>query len=340
MALVTHQFQGSYVAFPPRPLSLSKVLTLKRCCAVGKTDRPLSLKHHILLSLLCRVVSPRFSAPRVKCLRISSFKGSARNDESSGRANGTTSKNSVKLSYLPNESDETIVDSPKAQNVPVSYTSEADEGIGGSPAIQRLFRKWLTILRTGSHGQLVDEISGEALPPRGVSETEKPVEERSQLIKALWCHFWGLDATIKVPLMIFAPLYLAINVTYGSEVSKELTPLWILGPLVVALYVKLFRGLWALYLFTFRQTVNVVKNLPVFYLIAYQYVANGKLKEDVHSRVWQPVVDVMNLDYKELSRRKLQELQEWLLERYLDFVESIWPYYCRTIRFLKRANLI
>lgn len=160
------------------------------------------------------------------------------------------------------------------------------------------------------------------------------------LINFLMSNYKDLFSYFQLFCIGSAPLYLAINVAYGSEVSKELTPLWILGPLVVALYVKLFRGLWALYLFTFKQTVNVVKNLPVFYLIAYQYVANGKLKEDVRSRVWQPVVDVMNLDYKELSRRKLKELQEWLLERYLDFVESIWPYYCRTIRFLKRANLI
>lgn len=94
------------------------------------------------------------------------------------------------------------MESPKAQNVPVSYTSEADESIGGSPAIQRLFRKWLTILRTRSPGRLVDDISGEALPPKGVSETGTPVKERSQLIKALWFHFWGLDAAIKIPLMI------------------------------------------------------------------------------------------------------------------------------------------
>ncbi|KAL3727328.1 hypothetical protein ACJRO7_032116 [Eucalyptus globulus] len=126
--------------------------------------------------------------------------------------------------------------------------------------------------------------------------------------------FLSAEGQRTVDIRNLAPLYLAINVTYGSEVSKELTPLWILGPLLVALYVKLFRGLWALYLFTFKQTVKVVKNLPVYYLIAYQYVANGKLKEDVRSHVWQPVVDVKNLDYKELSRRKLKELQEWLLE--------------------------
>lgn len=136
------------------------------------------------------------------------------------------------------------------------------------------------------------------------------------------------------------PLYLGVNVTYGREVSKELTPLWVIGPLIVALYVKLFRGIWALYVFTFKQTVKVFKSLPAYFLLAYKYVAHGKLKEDVQARVWHPVVRIRNMDYKELSGRKLGEFREWLLEKYLDYVESIWPYYCRTIRFLKRANLI
>lgn len=117
-------------------------------------------------------------------------------------------------------------------------------------------------------------------------------------------------------------------------------PLWVFGPLIIALYIKMLRGLCSLYVFTFKQTFKVVKNLPVYCMIAYEYVIRGKLKEAIIVRVWQPVVDIKNMDYKELTRRKLRELQDWLLEKYLDFVESIWPYYCRTIRFLKRANLI
>lgn len=135
-------------------------------------------------------------------------------------------------------------------------------------------------------------------------------------------------------------MYLAVNVAYGTEVSKELTPLWVFGPLIVALYVKILRVICALYVFTFKQTVKVVKNIPTYYLLACTYIGGGKLKEDMRDRFWQPVVYIKNLDYKEFSRRKLKDLQEWLLEKYLDFVESIWPYYCRTIRFLKRANLI
>lgn len=127
---------------------------------------------------------------------------------------------------------------------------------------------------------------------------------------------------------------------YGAEVSKELTPLWVFGPLIIALYIKMVRWLCALYAFSFKLTVEVIKNLPTYCRLAYNYVACGKLKEEIRARLWQPIANIKNLDYKELSRRKLKELQEQIMERYLDYVESIWPHYCRTIRFLKRANLI
>lgn len=137
-----------------------------------------------------------------------------------------------------------------------------------------------------------------------------------------------------------APLYLAVNIVYGSEVSKELTPLWILGPLVAALYVKMLKAICSLYVFSFMQTVKIVKNLPSYYMVVHEYLFRGKLKEIMQKYLWQPLVDIKNMDYKEATIAKLKDIQGWLVEKYLDFVESIWPYYCRTIRFLKRANLI
>lgn len=136
------------------------------------------------------------------------------------------------------------------------------------------------------------------------------------------------------------PLYLAINVIYGIEVSKELTPLWVLGPVIVALYIKIIQKLCALYVFSFNHTIKVLKNTPAYSILAYRYVFHGKLKEDIRSLIFYPILSIKNTDYKELRRKKLKELEEGLVEKYLDFVESIWPYYCRTIRFLKRANLI
>lgn len=136
-----------------------------------------------------------------KSLRISAFKGSAQNGESAGRVNGSkVPKNSVKLK----ESEDTITESPNVNDIPLSYASEANQSIASSPAIHKLFKKWLTMLRTQSPSQVEDGILGEELPPTEISETHHGTEkkERSEILKAVWCHFLGLDATIKIPLLI------------------------------------------------------------------------------------------------------------------------------------------
>lgn len=136
------------------------------------------------------------------------------------------------------------------------------------------------------------------------------------------------------------PLFLAVNLVYGSKVSKELTPLWILGPLIVALYIKMFQAICGIYAFSFKQTVKVVNNLPVYRLVLHDLIVHGKLKEAMRSCILEPVADIKDMDYKEVTRSTMKDLQGWLVDRYIDFVESVWPHYCRTIRFLKRANLI
>lgn len=140
------------------------------------------------------------SRPKLKALRISAFKGNARNGEPGGRASGSKiAKNSVKLK----ESEDAVNESSKANEVSLSYTSEANESVS-SPAIHKLFKKWLTNLRTQSSDQVVDDIIGEEPSPRDISETEVGTEkkETTALLKAVWCHFFSLDATIKIPLLI------------------------------------------------------------------------------------------------------------------------------------------
>ncbi|XP_059657914.1 uncharacterized protein LOC132304320 [Cornus florida] len=341
MALVTQHIQGSHVTFPSRPLPWNRGMKLKRYVTtlhmVARTDRFHSSKCQSCLSLGAPIVR----GLKGKSLRISAFKGSAQNDESGGRTSGSKSaKKSVKLSYVEREDEETLKESPVVQNVPLSHASEAEGTIAGSMAIQNLFKNWLTLLRTQTPNEVADEILEEPAPTVSGMENGSQKTEGGEILKAVWCYFLGLDATVKIPLLIFIPFYMVVNMLYGAEVSKELTPLWVLGPLIVALYIKMFRGLCALYVFSFKQTVKVIKSIPGYSVVALNYIARGKLKEDLRARFWQPVVDIKNLDYKELSKRKLKDLKVWAGEYYLDFVESIWPYYCRTIRFLKRANLI
>ncbi|KAF5732164.1 hypothetical protein HS088_TW18G00854 [Tripterygium wilfordii] len=341
MSLVAHQLQGSCATFPSRTLSCSKEVKLKQCAVAiqiaGKRDGCFSLKHKSHTG----VEAPCSCGSEVKAVRILAFKGNARNGDSGSRANGSrVPKNYAKLSYVPKETGESMVESPKVHNARVSYTSEANEAPAGSPAIHKLFKKWLTMLRTHSPSQTEDEIL-EGVPPSEISQSQNAPQNkgRSELLKASWQYFLRLDGTIKIPLLIFIPFLVAVYLIHGADLLKELTPLWVLGPLIVALYIKMFQALCALYVFTFRQTVKVIKNLPTYSSVAYSYVAQGKLNGYVRARFWDPLANIKK-NHRALSRKKLEELKEWVVEMYLDFVESIWPYYCRTIRFLKRANLI
>lgn len=342
MMLVTHQLQGSYVACPSRPLLWRKGLTLKRPVVtlhmLGRRERSISLRHST-----CLCIGAHTCGLNTKSIRISAFKGSVENGESGARAiDENVPKSSIKVSYVPKDGEATTIESSKAHNGPVTYSSETGENIVGSAAIQELFKKWIMILRSQSPSRVMDDALGEEAPPRDTSEAKIDTQRnrKGKILKTVWSYFWDMNATIKIPLLIFVPWYLGVNLIYGAEVSKELTPLWVFGPLIIALYIKMLRGLCALYVFCFTQTVQLIRNLPTYYLLAYNYIAHGKLKEDIRVHVWQPVVDMKNLDYKEVCIKKMKDFQEWMMEKYLDYVESIWPYYCRTIRFLKRANLI
>ncbi|XP_071703164.1 uncharacterized protein [Rutidosis leptorrhynchoides] len=332
MALVTHQVQGSYA--PPRYLPSKRGIESNNFLAtfpiVKRTDI-LLLKHR---SCLC-IKAPE---SKTKLFKISCFKGNVQNDESGGREKGSKCvKNPVRFSYVPQDRKETLAELSKVKNNHATPTSNMDGTSSGSQAIQHLFKSWLTLLRTpSSQSQLLNgTLDEEETSINETVETDRKIQNsgrRTVISKTVWRGFLDLDPAIKIPAMIFIPMYLAINMKYGPDVAKELTPLWIFGPLLVALYIKIVQGLCLLYIYSFKQSVKVVKNLPVY----YNYVVSGKLKETVHVRLWQPAVEFRNLGYKGIWK----QVQEWIVDKYFDYIESIWPHYCKLIRFLKRANFI
>ncbi|MED6186605.1 hypothetical protein PIB30_068331 [Stylosanthes scabra] len=324
--------------FSSRRSLCSKRLKLKQCLTkshlIGRADWHCISKQNICLS----VGPPCIGGFKVKPLRIAGFKGTAQNDDSGTKTNGLkVPKTSVRLE----ESGEFKSESPNGHSAPVSFAAEANESIAPSPGIHKLFRKWLTMLRTQPSDQEGEEILGEP-PPEVLPETLEGTQrnEKVEALKVAWSHFVALDATIKIPLIIFAPLFLFVNVKHGAEVAKELTPLWVMGPLIVALEIMFMRWVGGLYVFAFKQTIKIIKNFPSYCVFAFTYVFRGKLKEDINAYIFQPLLRIKNANYKKMMRRRFEAFAEWIMERYLDFVESIWPYYCRTIRFLKRANLI
>ncbi|CAI9267236.1 unnamed protein product [Lactuca saligna] len=142
------------------------------------------------------------------------------------------------------------------------------------------------------------------------------------ILKRIWCNFLSLDAKIKIPMIIFIPLFLTVNIKYGAHVTKELIPLWIGGPLLLALYIKIVHVIYSLYVFSFKQSVKLVNNF-----------GHGRI------HLWQQFVYFRNLDYKDESKRMWKEFQEWFGDMCMEFVESMWSYR-RTVGFLKMTKII
>lgn len=339
--MLAHQTQVSYSTHSLRPKALTHGVRWKSFAAfefIGRKDDfivPSKLRFHFR--------GQPISLPKRKVFKVSSFKGNAQNNERKGRDSGSKfPKAPVQLS-TQQEREEILPDSHDVQTHPLSCAPEGREDTtAGSLAIQKLFRKWLIILRTQTSSQRMDG-NFHKEPAQNVTSEGQHVTMRMKagnMLKAALVFFLGLDAAISIPLLIFIPWYLTVKLVYGVEITKELTPLWVLGPLIVALYIKVIQGLCSLYLFLFMQAVRLVKNLPAYSLLVYNYIAEGRLKAFLWTLFWKPIIDIKNLDYGALFRQKYKQIVEWAVEKYLDYIESIWPFYCRTIRFLKKAHLI
>ncbi|XP_041999336.1 uncharacterized protein LOC121748854 isoform X2 [Salvia splendens] len=328
--------RGSCGTFASVPSSWNRGSKLKHCVpALGAVER----KDRFIL-LKCRSCSSIGASlargPKSKPFKVSAFKDYQFDDSNNGSANSSKYlKDAVEVSYLKHKSEESSVESSKAQSdVP------AVQATTRSLAIQNLFKSWLVLLRAPSQTLEADKVLEESSVAKTSERPNTSVKQKGEILKAVWCRILSLDTAIRIPFFLFTPLYVAVNLVYGMEVSKELTPLWILGPIVVTVYVKTFQALCGLYAFSFKQTANVIKKLPVYYSLVHDHIVHGKLKEAMRMHIFLPLADIKNMNYREVTSRKMKDLQGWLVDRQLDLVELVWPWYCRTIRFLKRTHLV
>lgn len=150
---------------------------------------------------------PRSFGAKIEPFKISAFKGSAQYYQKGGRPDGLK----VPKAYVRLEgSGEAKSESPKAQNVPLSYPSEANDDLANenlrtSTAIHKLFKNWLAILCTKPANEEVKEILEEPSKAKGaLPETLDGSQsmEKSKILKVAWNQFLALDETIKIPLLI------------------------------------------------------------------------------------------------------------------------------------------
>uniref|UniRef100_A0A1D1Y199 Calcium-transporting ATPase PAT1 n=2 Tax=Anthurium amnicola TaxID=1678845 RepID=A0A1D1Y199_9ARAE len=339
MALVAHQIKG-YSALTVRTQIFSGGVNF-RCLVVfqfvGRTQRLVSNNSF-------HFRDQPISLPKEKLFKVSSFKSNGPNNGTIGIDRESKFSNKlVHFSCALQGRDKVIAASPDMTPNELSYASESRESILPRPeAVQKSFKKWLIMLHSQASSEAVHEVYTGKLSHGIISENQEEFlkQKIQNMLKAAFLYFMGLDAATKVLLLIFVPWYSITRAVYGVEVTKELTPLWFLGPLVATVYIRLFQGLCSLYIFCFMQSIRFLENVPIYSMLIYNFVAERKLQALLYIRFCQPILDMKNMDYKGLIRQKLKQLKEWGLEKFLDYVESIWPYYCRMIRFLNKANLL
>ncbi|KAJ4753669.1 embryo defective 2759 [Rhynchospora pubera] len=335
MALIAQQSQVSYpkycfksgltsFAFIPRKNELISFVSLKY--QLHSRSQPLYLQTR-------------------RPIRIPSFKRSAQNDKHGhDESSPKPPKSRVRFSEPMN-----------MQKYPISYEPEErgeNPKVVSSNAIKRLFRKFLHNLRTQPlcertvnestrdreepSASTIEEIQSADYEAPHVSESKS----KSPVLKTAFLFFTSFDAALSIPLLVFVPGYFTVRMTYGAEVAAELMPLWFLGPPLLALYVKVIQKLLHLYFLIFTRAGLLLKDLPFYSRVAYAYVKEGKVKAYFYETLWGSVVRLKELDYQALAMQKYMHIRVWLVEVYLDLTETIWPYYCRTIKMLKKANLL
>lgn len=282
-------------------------------CTVQRLDINL-LKHN---SCLCGEFPLIYGSNR-KSLRISSFKGCDRVQGSQYRSNR------VKIPCVSWDHKENLLGPPSVHNIGAQPISDTDVTTTGSVAIHKLFKSWLALLPLASPNQ-VQTLDGAYLDKR-VEADHKLLKDG--ILKTVWGKFLGMDATIKIPAIILVPLFLTVNIKYGAQVAKELSPLWIGGPLVVGLYIKMVQVLYSLYVFSFNQLVKAAVNFDPL-----------KNKDLIQVHLWRHVVYFRNFDYKNGSKRRWEHFKDWLLDKFVDYLEPMWS--CRKmVGFLKLAKMM
>lgn len=139
--------------------------------------------------------------------KVSSFKSNAQNDEHETKKSGSKfSKSQVQLSSSPDEREDLISKSHDSQKHSLSYPTQGEGDTKmGSIAIQKLFKKWLIMLRTQTSSITINgNVDEKTVQSTTTSETEhvKMSTRAGRMLKAALVYFSGLDAAITIPLLV------------------------------------------------------------------------------------------------------------------------------------------
>eukprot|EP01018_Ginkgo_biloba_P018937 Gb_33113 [translate_table: standard] len=327
MALVVHQTQGFYAACTSQPVAwkgAKKMVPLVAYCHVGRISRCSRFRSHHKLSIVGSSGVRSVISARNQCLKALSFQGATKNEDSEGRE-GPKSSSSMDFSCAWKRMEEA------EQNFP-----QSSQGLPN----------WFTKLQKQGFIQQANAILQNPQPGLKFLDQDQLIKQLQEgQVSQHIVDFWqNLEVWIKWPLAVFLLCFLAITVIFGIRASSDLLPLWIIGPLMMGTFIKSYLLLSSLCIRVTTDALVMVKAVTDKCVELQLIVKNGNLIQMIQLHVRQffeakrsEVVDYFRSGkFKELLWQKWKEFGEWNSERTQDFVESIWPQWRATTRFLKK----
>lgn len=320
MALVPSQTQGFGAAYTSQPVAWDRTKKVASYCPFGNTSRCIPFNRHRQLSIVRSTAIGPVLRVNYEGLKALSFQEVTKKNDSNGR------------------------EGKNLRSFPM-YLYRAWQGMEGaeksSPQSAR-GSSWFTKLQKQNVIQLTKKI------------LQKPQSRlkflyKDQMIKQLQeaqldntiLEFWkSSDVSIKWPLAVFFPCYFAITVFFGFRASNDLLPLWIIGPLMMGIFIKFSQIVYA---HCVRITTNAVVKVKATYVAA----KNGDITRRMQLQFEQFLEGkrselVVYLDYfkteryKKFLQKKHDEYQERISEAIQDYAEANWPRWRATTRFLRK----
>lgn len=133
---------------------------------------------------------------------VLSFKGNSQNDESDDRHRSSRfAKAPFQLSNTQKKIEETTTESFDHLSL---ESQEREDSDGGSLAIQKLFRKWLIMLRTQtSRPNTYEAFEEKPIQSEVPDRNQVTVSSKAaKLLQASFMYFLRMDASISLPVVI------------------------------------------------------------------------------------------------------------------------------------------
>ncbi|KAL2643131.1 hypothetical protein R1flu_010718 [Riccia fluitans] len=181
-------------------------------------------------------------------------------------------------------------------------------------------------------------------------------EDLATKISAQGASTWQiLKPWVKWPLAIFISIYLVVTAGFGPAVSRDLIPLWILGPLVTGAVIRSAYWVADITRDAVLRSEPMRQALVLGVAQVFEDAKNGVLGEKLKHQVEEKRRELKELvtdrraelvsyaqsgqagnDFQKYMQLRFSDFYEWSVEKYEDFVDWWRPFMRAFTRLMKK----